>query len=130
VNGITKCLVDAFGRIATAVCCKVHQRRINGIEIVGQIHNFGDIVVAAIAVCDQSNTYVRCLLRRRHRGCDRPDLLFCCLDEISHAAGRIEHEDNIDFRVRRDVLRYRRFGRIGLHGLGRKLRVINDRGQC
>ncbi len=64
VHGIVERLVDTLGRVAATVCLEVHQRGIDGIEVIGQVDNLGHVGIATVAVRDEPNANVGRLLGR------------------------------------------------------------------
>ncbi len=96
MHRIVQGLVHALRSVSAAVGLKVHQPRIHGVEIAGQIHDLRDIGITAVAVRDQAHPDLGRRLGGGHGRCDRPDLLLGRLDQAAHAARGVEHEHDLD----------------------------------
>src|SRR5664279_4554937 len=98
-----------ISRISTPLCwsCARAQLQQIGVEILdigGEFESFGDVVVADIAVGDQSHADFGIGIGIDDRGGDRPDFAFGALNQRAHRAGGVEHERDFDHGLTRDRL--------------------------
>ena len=99
---VTLALAVALGfvlLVATAAGLEFKQIGVKVLNVGGQRKDFGDVVVADIAIGDQSHPDIGIRAAIEDRGGDRPDLAFGALDQRSHRAGGVEHEGHFDDRL-------------------------------
>src|SRR5262249_42304845 len=89
-----KGLVDALGKIAAPLGLETHELRVNGVQVIGQIDDLGDVGVATVPVGDQADLDARGRAAAGDLVGDGPDLLLGRVDQPRHAAGGVEAKDN------------------------------------
>ena len=74
----------------------VFSSAVDGVEVVGQVEDLGDVGVALVAVGDEADLQVGRRLAAGDLVADGPDLRLGPVDQAAHAAGRVEAEDDLD----------------------------------
>ena len=100
-DGFVEGLIDALGKVTAPLGLERLQLRVDGIEIVGEIGDFGDVGVAAIAKGDEAHLENRSWRAGGDLVADGPDFLLGRADQASHATGGIEAEYDFDVRPSR-----------------------------
>src|SRR5207249_10453004 len=97
-DGLVKRLVDAFGEIAAPLGLEAHEMTVDGVEVIGQVEDFGDVGVAAVAERDQADLDARSRLAGSNLVADGPDFLLGRTDETAHGAGGVQAKDDFNLR--------------------------------
>ena len=98
------------------------------VEVVGQVVDLGDVVVALVAVGDEADLEVGGRLAAGDLVADGPDLGLGPVDQAAHAARRVQAEHHLHLRLLRRGGLVRRHGRQGQRRPRRRAPRTSQRG--
>jgi methylthioribose-1-phosphate isomerase len=88
-------LVDAFGPVAAASRAQFQELGVKVLDVSRKIEDLGDVVVADVAIGDQTHADLGAGVFVDDGGRDRPDLALRAFDQRAHRAGGVEHEGDL-----------------------------------